>query len=213
MKRLGFIIFLTVFVLISACLKSDLVDRSVYDYLQLDVGNEWIYLDQNGDTVTIRVTDLTYIASDSAYVLDEDGFLRYWAVHQGQIFELSKFVAYPEGDEMVIEERYALLMETPFVLGNEWHEFWSTTRHYRDQIFAYSHEVSGKVSSLIDVLETPAGKFEDVYQVEVVDIFRLNDSTWVDTTIMFFAPETGMVKRIMEGDTLELLDFVEGSAK
>lgn len=203
MRNQSKLIFLLVFLLTLPFIQctSSFVDRGLSDYLMLENGRAWVYLDNNGDTVVQKVVGDTAILGDSAKLVNFGGYVNFYRVKEQDVSLYSSYVTYRGGEEVELENRFTLYFETPFVNGNKWEDNFETSKEFLGDTFRYVHNLDGKVVS-IDKVDVPAGNFADVYKVKIEET-RYIESPYAqesDTVVQFlyFAPDVGLVKKVVQ---------------
>ncbi len=191
--------------LIGGC-TSSYIDRSVSDYLKLDNGRKWVYLENGEDTLVRTVVGDTVILGDSAKVVNFGGDIIIYRLRDQRVDIYSHYVTYRGGDEVELENRYSLFLQIPFVLGNHWEDRYVNTVEFLGDTFSIEHKLFGDVLS-IESLTLPAGSYNNVYKVRSREIRYLSGpfGEEVDTVTQFlyFAPDVGLVKKVIEGNGFE----------
>jgi hypothetical protein len=204
MKKLAIL-----FVIIIGCTSTTgIIERTASDYLKLAQGNRWTYLKNAQDTILREVLGDTTLLGDSALVIDTDGFQEYVQIFDEGLLRYERFVTYQGGQEVLLEERFGLWIESPLVLGNTWTDTFSAMRAFGADTFQYTHIVEGDVEEIVG-LTAENESFAEVYRVGIRNRYRLvtpNETTEETEDLQdFFAPGVGLVKRIRsvyDGDTL-----------
>ena len=191
---------------------SSLIDRTLSDYLVLENGKSWVFLDNKGDTVIRTVVGDTVILGDSAKIVNFGGEVSIYRIGDQEVDLYSDYKTYRGGEEVQLESRFSLYFETPFVLGNKWNDSYQTSVEFLGDTFKYRHNLEGEVVSLEEV-KVPAGDFNDVYRVKIREIRYVagpySEETDTVLEIFYFAPDVGLVKKILEeGDSRREYELV-----
>ena len=206
------VLALSSFIFSLGCMSSFL-ERSLADYLVIEDGREWIFLENESDTVLRSVIGDTVIQSDTAKAVSFGGEINIYKLLHQKVEMWSKYVDYYWGREVLLEERFTLLYETPFVKGNRWSESYTTEKIVLGDTFHLVHDVEGEVFFLGEI-KVPAGSFYDVYGVTVKNIYsgvtphgEISQTT-VDT--FYFAPDVGLIKRVRnEGGVISKYELLQ----
>jgi hypothetical protein len=216
MKRFALII-----VTVLGCTSvTGIIERASSDYLRLEAGNRWTYLKNGTDTIYREVLGDTLIFGDTALIVDLDGSQEYVEIFDEGVLRYERHEAYRGGDEVLLEERYALWIETPLVLDNVWSDTFHTIRAFGADSFVYTHGIEGRVEEIVE-LTVAGGTYNEVYRVEMTDWIHLEapDGTQdeLEERVDYYAPDVGLVKRLRTFygpdtlvDSLSLIEFQIG---
>ncbi|MEO2005398.1 MAG: hypothetical protein ABGY41_15025 [Candidatus Poribacteria bacterium] len=173
------------------------------NYYPLAVGNEWIYVDEDGETVTIQIVDTIQIEHDeiTSYVLQTsttdphvpEGVVNFAYVGRIEdgIDQHAVNVIFGSGDTLIFDP-WLPLYTWPLIPGKQWMTPFKA--RVQDGFFVGEGTASYRV---IDesTLTTAAGTFENVFQIEETFKWTLFDQP-LDTTVVrkWLAPNVGIVK-------------------
>lgn len=173
------------------------------NYYPLAVGNKWVYVDENDETVEIEVVDTIEIENEdiTSYVLQTsttdpgvpDGVVNFSYVGRinDGINQHAVNVIFGSGDTLIFDP-WLPLYSWPLIPGREW----STQFKARVQDGFFVGEGTAKYRVIDEsTMTTAAGTFEHVFQIEETFKWTLFDQE-LDTTVVrkWLAPNVGIVK-------------------
>ncbi len=200
-RKLAILIFVTL--LFSSCIKSPVIDQTYYDYFPYEVGKSWTYLKDDADTVNITIVGDTLIGEDSLLIFESyDGSRTYMLPTTSAFYTLEDTaVVGPGGEEVRLEDNiFFLYLEKPLVTGNSWEDHYFNKVIVTEDTFWIRHSRLGEVSDL-ETVNVPAGTFENVYRVRMVEDLVIGTPDGVSERSymksVYFAPERGPVKQLI----------------
>lgn len=189
--------------LLSSCIKSPLIDRTYYNYFPFEVGKSWTYLLNDSDTVTVSIVGDTLLGEDTMLIFENyDGERTYLFSTSSAYYSLEDTsIVGPGGEDIKLEDRiFILLYEKPFVVGNAWDDFYSNIVPVGEDTFWINHYRTGEVLGIGDI-ETPAGNFQNVYSIRIMDKRVIGGPDGVGNIFtvrnIYFAPDVGVVKELI----------------
>ncbi len=188
---------------LGSCIKSPIIDQTYYEYFPYEVGQSWTYLKNDTDTVNITIVSDTVIGEDSLLIFESyDGSRTYLLPTTSAFYTLEDTaVVGPGGDEIKLEDNiFFLYLEKPLVTGNSWEDHYFNKVIVTEDTFWIRHSRLGQVSGLESV-NVPAGTFEDVYKVRIVEDLVIGTPDGLSERgymkSIFYAPERGPIKQLI----------------
>ncbi|GEM_PF-3075344 len=189
--------------LLSSCIRSPVIDQTYYDYFPYQTGKTWTYLKNGNDTVDITIVGDTLISEDTLLIFESsDGTRTYLFPTTSAFFTLEDTsVVGPDGEEIKLEDGiFFLYLEKPLVTGNSWEDHYFNRVVVAEDTFWIRHSRLGQVSGL-ETVSVPAGTFDDVYRVRIVEDLVIGTSDGLSERSymksVYYAPERGPVKQLI----------------
>ncbi len=198
------IIFLSVIIL--TCNNNDwILYRAGNDYFPLKNGY-WLQYETNGIFETVEVKGDT-VAYDRACVHLLRNFAdEYWVKDNSDIKKLEIRTVNYNGTEYIIQKEWLLQYRLPFVLGSFWSEAFTDTVVVLGDTYHIKQTITRWVVEITD-LTVPAGTFLQTYKIEYYEIFILNDSVENYSGYEWFAPNVGLIKKIINNTETHLINY------
>ncbi len=215
-------ILLTLIFLLFFCCDDHIICRSGADYYPVKVGAGWLYKSQSRDIYIQVEAETTWFDYD-AVVFVINGIAEYRSKQPEGIYRFFDIKVPYGGFEYEIEARYRKWIELPLITGNTWEDLFYDSIDIGGVKVRIDHRINGRVIGLAEPMdgdkrsgriEVPAGIFDDVYKVEVLNVCRINSSfyTYFDSTRYFeyYAPDVGLITFYSTGDSIFKLQEYQG---
>jgi len=189
-----------VLVLASGC-SDQILFRAGSNYFPLTAGRSWKYT-IGEDTVYVEVRGDTAILDRGCIQVDRNFAPEYFITSPTEVRKLIVNTRLRPGGEDTVECRFGVCYYLPLVAGNWYTDRFDTTLIYGPDTINYTHLLEVKVSK-VDLVQVPAGSFDDCYRLEFREKIMKDDTTenvWVE----WLAPNVGVVKRV-QGTVEEVL--------
>lgn len=197
-----------IFVFFLSC-EGNIISRSTAEYYPAGVGASWRYRSDTSE-MFIKVDAETTWANLKATLFLVDGEAQYRSrLADGVYYYYDLRIPYG-GNEYPIESRYLKWLDLPLVSGNTWQDVFRDSIVVAGEPVRIEHRISGRIKGF-DNLNVPAGNFEDVYEVEIVNVVRIFSSIYTrfDSTLRteYYAPYVGMISVETPGYTFTLQEY------
>ena len=150
-----------------------------------------------GETIAYGVNCIHYLRNYG----DE-----YWIKNDGEVKKLELRTINVGGTENTIEQTWLLQYRLPFILGSYWTETFSDTVVVLGDTYRISQTVSRSVKEINDI-SVNVGMFIQTYKIEYFETITINDSIEQHQGYEWFAPNVGLVKKIINGITTQLAAY------
>ena len=185
--------------------------RATSDYFPLKAGVIWQYVNlESNDTCEVKVIGDTSVNIHNCILVTRDAIPEYWIKDKTEIRKLVEIKLNRAGSDFVLEQNFRTYFQLPLIKGNSWRDTLNNSVDVLGDSVNLRHIINGKVES-IEGVTIPAGDFNEVYKVILVDTLWFDDSLSTRFSYYWLAPETGIVKQRFEsGDTIEqyLIQFI-----
>ena len=183
--------------------------RAESDYFPLMASSRWTY-DVAGNTAIDSVAGDSSVDDRACVVVLRDYAPEYWTKQATEVRHLTRLTANRDGQDYVLEERYGLVYQLPFVQGATWSESFRDTVVLMgtDTVFL-KDSLSGHVAAIEDVA-TPAGTFVQCYRVETHREVEAAELSFTADYTEWLAPGVGLVKRVTGTDSTVLTGYEPG---
>lgn len=195
-------------ILLVSC-RDSIVRRSTADYYPDAVGAAWLYQAGSLEIFTQVEAETTW-ANYQAALFTVNGEPSFRARQNDGVFHyFDQRVPYG-GYEYPIETRYRKWIQLPLLAGSDWGDVVVDSIEVAGQWVKISHRIAGRVVGFEDI-DVPAGEFQEVYHVEIVNVCRITSSiyTRLDSAVIneYYAPDIGLVVVDSSGKRFELTQY------
>ena len=201
-------IFLIIFAItiVLSCNNSDwILYRAGNDYFPLQKGYWWQY-ESNGVYETVEVKGDTVAYGRPCIHLLRDFDDEFWIKDNDEIRKLEFRTKNYDGTEYPIQQAWLLQYRLPFILGNYWTESFTDTVLVLGDTYRINQTITRKITDITD-LSVVAGMFIQTYKVEYYETITINDSIEYYSGYEWFAPNVGLVKKIINNVEKILVDY------
>ncbi|MCS7258519.1 MAG: hypothetical protein NZ601_04020, partial [candidate division WOR-3 bacterium] len=140
------------------------------------------------------------------FILEDDERHEFWSMNEGIIKKLIQKYIVIAGHEYLLKKEWVLQYHVPFLQGNVWGDYVRDTINLLGQLFFFEYIVIRKIVGIEDIT-TPAGSFIEAYKLDFFEKFTLNDETEIYQGTEWFAPNVGLVKKIINGEEEVLIEY------
>ncbi len=197
---------------ISGCSRNPLVYRTGANYLPIEnAGSKWIFETEDGRILTMETGGKTTKDDRDCYIIENNYRTEYWYKTTG---ELSKYVTHTiqyGGEDFLLTERWMKHLELPLILGNCWEDSFEIEKTILGEKIRRTLKSRGEIEEIEDLV-VPAGRFMECYKVKTEIIIADSSEffpSFSDTSIVYewYGPNIGIVKKIEDGETQNLIEF------
>jgi len=186
-------VLLLLTILLFSC-RDNIVRRSTADYYPDAVGAAWLY-NSGSLEIFMQVEAETTWANYEAALFTVNGESYFRAKQADGIYYYFDLRVPYGGYEYPIETRYRKWIQLPLLAGSDWGDVMVDSIEVSGQRVRIEHRIAGRVVGFEDI-DVPAGVFQDVYHVEIVNVCRISSSiyTRLDSAFIheYYAPDIGL---------------------
>lgn len=175
------------------CNQDKTLYRASSDYFPLSIGTIWYYANGN-DTTVVEVIGDTISYGYHCTLIYRNLKKEFWVKDKTTIKKFVEKKLTQVGYDYILEQEFRNYFQLPLIKNNAWRENYQNTALVLGDTVHINHTIIGKVVE-IESITTPAGKFNEVYKVELIDSLQLKDSLVVENSRYWLAPEVGIVKQ------------------
>lgn len=206
MKKYSFIIILPLILTTFTCHNDNWVLlRASSDYFPIHNGNYWKYQYQN-TLIVVEVKNDTVINNTLAKIITRNFENEYWLQNDNELKKLElRYVNYG-GIDYPIQNVFLLQYKFPFILGSSWSTTFNDTVNVLGENYVIKQTIARQVVAIEDI-NVPAGSFFQTYKIDFIESFMLNDSTEYYAGSEWYAPDVGLVKRVINHNEQVLIEY------
>ncbi len=186
-----------------------ILQRIVADYYPDKVGASWFY---KSDTLELflKVDAETTWANCDATLFLINGTPQYRSKQDDGIYYYFDIKIPYGGFEYPIETRYRRWIEMPLLANNSWGDTFLDSIDVASQPVRIEHRINGRIIG-VESIETPFGKFDNVYHLEIINVCRISSSIYssFDSTLIneYYAPDIGLIAVDSSGTKFDLHSY------
>lgn len=192
--------------MLTSCDNNDWVlYRAGQEYFPLKKGYYWKY-DKGNSLELVEVKGETIAFGRATWNLLRNGANEYWTKNGSEVKKLFTRKVNYNGVDYTLQQSWLLQYKIPFVVGNFWSDVFTDTVIILGDTFRIKQTVFRKIWGITDIT-VPAGTFFQVYKIEFLETFTLNDYHEQHLGYEWFAPGVGLIQQAYADTTEVLMEY------